>query len=106
MLSYKDQINHPNWQKCRLRIFERDKFACKICGNTELQLQVHHLCYFPKLHLWDYDDELMITVCPEHHQQLNIDLPKIAGIIAFQILKGNIDVCNITNLLKLLNKAA
>ena len=86
MLSYKEQLQHPNWQRKRLQVFERDNFSCKICGNTENQLSVHHLCYFPKMHIWDYDNELMITVCPEHHKQLQFDLPKLAGLIAYKLL--------------------
>jgi 5-methylcytosine-specific restriction endonuclease McrA len=101
MLKYSEQIQHPNWQKCRLRIFERDSFACRICGNTEHQLQVHHLCYFPNTLIWEYDDELLITVCPEHHKQLQFDLPKIAGLIAFKLLT-ELDINSITKIIDLL----
>ncbi len=48
-LSYKEQLTHPNWQRKRLEIFQRDNFACTICGNTEHQLQVHHLYYLPEI---------------------------------------------------------
>jgi len=102
MLPYKEQLKHPNWQKCRLRIFERDGFACTICGNTEHQLSVHHLCYLPNMLIWEYDDELLQTVCPEHHLMLNVDLPKLSGLIAYRILTKDIDAANIESLIDLL----
>ncbi len=88
MLSYKEQLQHPNWQRKRLEIFQRDDFTCQICGATDKQIQVHHLYYLPGTHVWEYDDEAMKTVCNEHHEQLTYDLPKLAGLMAWDILTG------------------
>lgn len=67
MLSYKEQLTHPNWQRKRLEIFERDKFTCCVCGNTEHQLEVHHLIYFKDKHAWEYNNNYLITMCHNCH---------------------------------------
>lgn len=41
-LSYAEQLKHPNWQRRRLQIMERDGFKCANCGDSESQLHVHH----------------------------------------------------------------
>jgi 5-methylcytosine-specific restriction endonuclease McrA len=87
-LSYKEQIKHPNWQRKRLHIFQRDNFACTVCGNTEHQLQVHHLYYLPETLIWEYDDECYKTVCPKCHNLLNKEMPKLAGLLAWELLIG------------------
>lgn len=99
-LSYYEQLTHPFWIKKRDEILIRDNKTCRICDCNTKVVQVHHLCYFPDTHLWEYDDELMVTVCRQHHEQLTYDLPKISGLIAFEALKGNIDLCELTTVLK------
>ena len=85
-MTYQEQIKHPKWQKKRLEILERDGFKCRVCKSEERQLHVHHLYYVPKMLTWEYDNEGLVTVCDEHHEQLTRDLPKLSGIIAFDIL--------------------
>ena len=91
-LSYREQLIHPLWLDKKADIIERDGRCCRICGTELHKLEVHHLCYLPDLLIWEYDDELMITVCGKHHTQLTYDLPKIAGLISFECLKGNLDL--------------
>jgi 5-methylcytosine-specific restriction endonuclease McrA len=99
-LSYREQMTHPLWIKKRNEILQRDGYACRICGSILHKLEVHHLCYFPDLLAWEYDDELIITVCGKHHTQLTYDMPKISGLIAFECLKKNIDLNTIMDSLK------
>ena len=98
-LSYYEQLTHPIWYKKRDEILKRDNYSCRICGSSLHKIDVHHLCYFPDSLIWEYDDELMITVCKKHHYELTYDLPKVAGLIAFQCLKENIDLVTIQKLL-------
>jgi len=91
-LSYKEQLKHPLWDKKRQEILERDNYKCVICGTDLHRLEIHHLCYFPDSLVWEYENELLISVCGKHHYQLTYDLPKIAGLISFQCLKNNIDL--------------
>lgn len=92
MLSYSEQLQHPKWLEKKELIFKRDGYKCLICGDSTHRLQVHHLCYFPDTHAWEYDDELLKTVCMKHHEILTYDLPKLSGLIAWNILIGKIQV--------------
>ena len=98
-LSYKEQLTHPLWIKKRIEILERDNYCCQICGSELHKLEVHHLCYLPDFLIWEYDDELMVSVCGIHHYQLTYDMPKISGLIAFKCLKENIDLTTIQKIL-------
>ena len=62
-MTYSEKLKHPKWQKKRLQILSRDKFTCKKCGDTETQLHVHHKEYISGNDPWDYDNDLLITVC-------------------------------------------
>lgn len=44
-MDYKEQIKDPRWQKRRLEIFQKDEFTCKLCGNSQKTLHVHHIEY-------------------------------------------------------------
>jgi 5-methylcytosine-specific restriction endonuclease McrA len=89
--SYSNQIKHPKWQKLRLKIFERDNFTCSCCSSKEKQLQVHHLYYLPNTLIWNYDEEALVTVCYKCHEILTKELPKLSGLIAFNILSNKLD---------------
>ena len=68
---YTDQLKLPKWQQRRLRIFERDGFACSQCGDTESELQVHHKDYFPGAKAWEYPDCDLVTLCKKCHSKEN-----------------------------------
>lgn len=84
-MTYKEQLDSKKWKDKQLKIKQRDGFKCRICGNRN-NLHVHHLYYIPKLKAWEYEDEGLVTVCDLHHELLTFELPKLAGIIAFEIL--------------------
>lgn len=67
---YLEKLKHPKWQKKRLRILERDKFACRFCHNTKITLHVHHLIYLNNREPWEYDDNILITVCEKCHNNI------------------------------------
>lgn len=104
MLSYSEQMQHPLWLAKKDEIFRRDNEKCRICGDGSHRLQVHHLCYFPDLLAWEYDNELLITVCLKHHELLTFELPKLSGLIAFRILTSDFDPLSIDKLFELLKK--
>ena len=68
--NYSDLLKSPKWQKKRLQIMSRDKFTCKLCGDTETQLHVHHKEYINGNNPWDYDNTLLITLCEDCHQEI------------------------------------
>ena len=66
-MTYSEKLRSPKWQKKRLQILERDKWACLCCGNTEKNLQVHHVVY-GRRDPWEYPDELYQTLCDDCHR--------------------------------------
>lgn len=103
-LSKKKQYEHDLWKIKREEIITRDGNKCRICGSEFHRLEVHHLCYLPDLLIWEYDNELLVSVCGKHHEELTYDLPKITGLLAFEALKGSIDLTEVIKSLQLLNK--
>lgn len=74
--SYAEKLKDPRWQKRRLRILERDGWACRVCGDTESTLHVHHVYY--ESNPWDVPDDALRTLCEwchddEHHGRPRTD---------------------------------
>lgn len=67
-MDYKEQIKSPKWQKRRLEILQRDDFTCQICGCKDKTLHVHHTAYEKGKMIWEYPDEMLITVCEDCHE--------------------------------------
>ena len=66
--NYATKLKDPRWQKKRLEILERDKWTCQLCGDTESTLMIHHLRYLKENEPWEYNENLLITLCEECHQ--------------------------------------
>jgi 5-methylcytosine-specific restriction endonuclease McrA len=67
-MTHKEQLKDPRWQRKRLEIMGRDKFACRSCYDHESTLKVHHIEYNGK-YLWDAFDDDMITLCQDCHTE-------------------------------------
>ncbi len=67
-MNYPDKLKDPRWQQKRLRIFERDSFACRNCKDTTTSLTVHHLGYLPNVEPWDHPDVMLLTLCEPCHE--------------------------------------
>ena len=67
-MTFKQQYDHPLWQKKRLEIFQRDNWKCLHCGSANKQLQVHHLSYVWNKKVWDYDNSNFETLCCDCHE--------------------------------------
>lgn len=81
---YAKKLEHPKWQLKRLKIIERDEAACRLCGDNETMLHVHHLKYYGE-NPWDVKDEDLITYCKPCHEIVE-DLKK-AGFEDYPIEK-------------------
>ncbi len=66
-MDYKEQLLHPQWQKRRLLILERDNFTCCACGDTETTLHIHHKEYISGKKAWEYEDDVLQTFCKHCH---------------------------------------
>jgi hypothetical protein len=66
------QYKNPLWQRKRLEIMKRDDFACQSCGDTETTLNVHHTSPYRKnTKIWEYENDELITLCANCHQEIS-----------------------------------
>lgn len=70
-MAHSDELQHKHWQERRLRIYERDKFTCQCpsCDGTDGKLEVHHLDYISGKKLWEYPNDMLITLCHKCHNK-------------------------------------
>ena len=64
---YSDSLKDPRWQKKRLEILNRDDWTCQICGSKDKMLHVHHISYVKGRKPWEYENDLLITLCEKCH---------------------------------------
>ena len=91
--TYAEKLKDPRWQKKRLAIFERDNWTCQGCGATDKTLHVHHIFYEDDTEPWDSDDNSLITLCEDCHEEATTILRK--GIILKCNYKSNRKVHNL-----------
>ena len=65
---YAEALQHPKWQKKRLKMFERGNWQCRECGDTETMLHLHHLKYTKK-YPWNEPAKNLITICSNCHKK-------------------------------------
>lgn len=69
---YAQKLRDPRWQRRRLEIMGRDKFACRMCGDGKSTLNVHHIFYTRGADPWDYPDTALVTTCDACHEELHM----------------------------------
>lgn len=69
-LTREQQYNHPNWQRKRLQIMQRDEFHCMLCGNKQKLLHVHHNTYEGQ-YLWECRPSYLVTLCIDCHEKIH-----------------------------------
>jgi hypothetical protein len=67
-LTWEEQYLHPNWQRRRLQILKRDRYTCRICGDVETTLHVHHIRYDKNKWIWDVHEIYLVTLCDPCHE--------------------------------------
>ena len=67
-MTYKEQLKSPKWQKKRLKIMQRDRFACRICNDNTTELHVHHKAYINGINVWEYPNHYLVTLCDKCHK--------------------------------------
>lgn len=92
--TYAEKLLDPRWQQLRLRVFERDSWKCRICGDAKGTLNAHHVHYHPLAEgPWDYEIETIITLCKDCHSDEHVELEAAkANLITAIIKKGNYTV--------------
>lgn len=59
----------PRWQKKRLEVLERAEWCCQTCGESELELQVHHGYYEGSKKPWEYEPWSLFALCDKCHEE-------------------------------------
>jgi hypothetical protein len=62
-------MKNKSWQKRRLEILNRDKWDCQnpYCEHLSDILEVHHKDYIPGHKIWEYPDDMLISLCSACH---------------------------------------
>ena len=95
MPEYSDMLLDPRWQKKRLGILERDRWACVYCGSEDKTLHVHHIFYIKGRPPWEYPDGLLVTLCCDCHQgdgKKEI-IKEVAGLLC-SVWRADMKGCN------------
>ena len=80
-MSYSEKLKDPKWQQMRLKIMERDGFACRKCAAKDKTLHVHHFYYTKGAEPWEYDPSALITLCEGCHEDVEKTVNDIKAII-------------------------
>ena len=77
---YQRKLAHPDWQKKRLEVMERDNFRCQnnLCLATDKELHIHHIYYLPNTNPQDYPMDAYITMCHECHEKEELLLKELS----------------------------
>lgn len=66
-MTYSEKLRDPRWQNKRALILERDNFTCQDCGAKRAKLHVHHCLYRKEREPWEYENEVLRTLCEDCH---------------------------------------
>lgn len=68
-MTYSEKLKDPRWQRKRLEILERDEWTCRDCLETSKPLHVHHCLYQSGKEPWEYDNNVLRTLCEDCHPE-------------------------------------
>ena len=91
-MTYKEQINHPLWQKKRLEVLQAHNFACQECGATEETLNVHHTFYIKNTLIWEYDTKDLKCLCVKCHEEEHLVTDDIKSLLTEYTIKEKREV--------------
>lgn len=80
-ITYSEKLRDPRWQKMRLRVMERDCFACRDCDSATKTLNVHH-CFYERGEPWNTDPDFLLTLCDDCHdnrQKMEDEIKMLMG---------------------------
>ena len=90
-MAYAEKLKDPRWQRRRLEVFNRDRWTCRECGDTETTLNIHHHYYIPNKEPWEYPDEAFVTLCEDCHKAAKTIKISQAFNKYISILEGQIE---------------
>lgn len=98
IMTYSEKLQSEEWKSERLRILHRDSYTCQRCkklgytqyftitpindeesvtmyGNNvfpiDVNLHVHHKYYMSGFEPWDYEEDALISLCSECHEEVH-----------------------------------
>lgn len=107
--TYAEKLLDPRWQQLRLRVFERDEWKCRACGETSKTLNAHHPVYHPLAEgPWDYETDSIITLCSKCHHDEHIELDASKANVLIALVKmgywGSYEMDSLCDVLNSLTK--
>jgi len=85
--TYSEKLRDPRWQKKRLNILNRDDWTCQNCGDKEATLHVHHMVYERDNEPWEYDDNILVTLCESCHENEKEQMQEFSMLFMHEIKK-------------------
>jgi hypothetical protein len=82
-MTYSEKLRDPRWQRKRLEIMNRDDFRCQACRSKDKTLNVHHRLYQKGNDPWDYENEMLVTLCEDCHKKIEDSIRMVAEKCAF-----------------------
>jgi len=91
MKTYSQKLRDPRWQKKRLQVLERDRWACQRCYSKTEPLEVHHKEY-GRGDPWDVPDEWLVTLCEDCHEAVALLKKKLSYLLCSSLASPGISV--------------
>lgn len=88
---YQRKLKDPRWDRLRKIILQRDNYTCLNCSNDNIKLNVHHTYYDTNLEPWEYDEDSLITLCENCHEEHHRTDKYLNKVIIDAINKCGID---------------
>lgn len=82
MTTYREQLQHPLWQRKRLEVLEHFDFECCACGSNNKMLNVHHKRCRKDRPVWDYPLEMFEALCVDCHKVVHEHRDQIDELVA------------------------
>ncbi len=100
MSKWSSAFRDSRWQQMRLRIMERDYWACCACGpkSENATLNVHHAYYEAGKAPWEYPEDALMTLCESCHTEYHRLQRKIQEAIAAIALEGGSPIVELREL--------
>jgi hypothetical protein len=81
-MTYSEKLKDPRWQRKRLEIMERDRWACQHCAATDKSMTVHHVVYHQRRDPWEYENDELLALCEGCHNEIERQIKCIRFFMA------------------------